>query len=126
MEQEIIRITDDLLPADFQDGDVLTHTDINKIITVLKTAINQNYVDMTDTDNNLDVVKQQLGDTWVSKYADTTLLNSDDVFPSSRQVINYINPNTISEVLKLLPGYNGSTTQVLKNINGVLTWVTEV
>ena len=31
----------------------------------------------------------------------------------------------ISDYLKTITGYNGTATQTLKNVNGVLTWVTD-
>ena len=40
------RVTETLLPADFVDGQVLYGADVNKIITILREAINQNKLDM--------------------------------------------------------------------------------
>lgn len=79
INEELELITDEDLSADFVDGEVLTHTDLNKIIDVFKTAINYNYAKLS-------------------------------------------NPG---ELLKTLPGYDSSKVQVLKHINGVMTWVEE-
>lgn len=40
-------------------------------------------------------------------------------------MINIITKNELINVLKLLPNYDETKTQVLKNVNGTLTWVDE-
>lgn len=126
--EENTRIPENLLEADFADGDILTNLDVNKIIEILKTAINANYADIKTDKTNIKDVTDRLKDGTFSKSSETTLQNNDTMFPSSRQVKNYVD-NTVatlvSATLTGLAGYDAATTQVLKNVNGVLTWVTE-
>lgn len=122
--EENIRIPENVLPATFADGDVLTNLDINKIIDVLKTAVNANYLDIKSSIITVDDISTRVKDGTFSKASETTLLNDDTVFPSSRQVKNYVDKQTLSAITAL-PGYDAAATQVLKNVNGVLTWVTE-
>lgn len=126
--EENVRIPDSLLDAKFVDGDVLLHTDLNKIIEVFKVAINANYEDIKKDKTNIKDVTDRLKDGTFSKSSETTLQNNDTMFPSSRQVKNYVD-NTVatlvSTTLAGLAGYDAAATQVLKNVNGTLTWVTE-
>ena len=126
--EENVRIPDSLLGANFVDGDVLLHTDLNKIIEVFKVAINANYEDIKTDKINIGDVTDRLKDGTFSKASETTLQNNDTMFPSSRQVKNYVD-NTVASIVSAtltgLVGYDAEATQVLKNINGVLTWVTE-
>lgn len=126
--EESIRIPDNLLEANFVDGDVLSHTDLNKIIEVFKVSINANFEDIKKDKTNIKDVTDRLKDGTFSKSSETMLQNNDTMFPSSRQVKNYVD-NTVatlvSATLAGLVGYDAAATQVLKNINGVLTWVTE-
>lgn len=122
--EENVRIPENLILADFVDGDVLTNLDINKIIDVFKVAINENYNDIKSGNTNITDISNRIKDGTFSKASETTLQNDDTMFPSSRQVKNYVDNQTISAITAL-PGYDATLTQVLKNVNGVLTWVTE-
>lgn len=122
--EENVRIPENLILADFVDGDVLTNLDVNKIIDVFKVAINANYNDIKSGNTNITDISNRIKDGTFSKASETTLQNNDTMFPSSRQVKNYVDNQTIN-VITALPGYDATLTQVLKNVNGVLTWVTE-
>ncbi len=126
--EENTRIPENLLPAIFADGDILTNLDINKIISILRVAVNANYEDIKTGKTDIKDVSDRLKDGTFSKSSETTLQNNDTMFPSSRQVKNYVD-NTVttlvSATLTSLAGYDATVTQVLKNVNGVLTWVTE-
>ena len=122
--EENVRIPENLILADFVDGDVLTNIDVNKIIDVFKVAINANYNDIKSGNANITNISDKIKDGTFSKASETTLLNDDTVFPSSRQVKNYVDKQTLS-VITTIPGYDAAATQVLKNVNGTLTWVTE-
>ena len=127
--EENVRIPDSLIVADFVDGDVLTNIDVNKIIDVFKVAINANYNDIKSGNTTVTDMSNRIKDGTFSKASETILQNDDKMFPSSRQVKNYVD-NTVSTLvsstLTSLTGYDATATQVLKNVNGVLTWVTEV
>ena len=122
--EENVRIPENLILADFVDGDVLTNLDVNKIIDVFKVSINENYNDIKSGNTNITDISNRIKDGTFSKASETTLQNDDTMFPSSRQVKNYVDTQTISAITAL-PGYDATLTQVLKNVNGVLTWVTE-
>lgn len=122
--EENVRIPENLILADFVDGDVLTNLDVNKIIDVFKVAINENYNDIKSGNTTVTDISNRIKDGTFSKASETTLQNDDTMFPSSRQVKNYVDNQTISAITAL-PGYDATLTQVLKNVNGVLTWVTE-
>lgn len=125
--EENIRITDDLLPADYVSGDVLQHTDLNKIIQVFKTAINANYLDIISGNINIEMLVNQVKDATLSKSTETTLQNSDNMFPTSRQVKNYVDTAvSASKNLTGITGYDATKVQILKNVEGTLTWVDEV
>lgn len=122
--EENVRIPENLILADFVDGDVLTNLDVNKIIDVFKVAINENYNDIKSGNTNITDISDRIKNGTFSKASETTLQNDDTMFPSSRQVKNYVDNQTISAITALT-GYDATATQVLKNVNGVLTWVTE-
>lgn len=126
--EENVRIPENLLGANFADGDILTNLDVNKIIEILKTAVNANYQDINTGNTNITDISNRLKDGVFSKASENTLQNDDKMFPSSRQVKNYID-NTVASLVSAtligLAGYDAAATQVLKNVNGVLTWVTE-
>lgn len=126
--EENVRIPENLLEANFADGDILTNLDVNKIIEILKTAVNANYQDINTGNTNITDISNRLKDGVFSKASENTLQNDDKMFPSSRQVKNYID-NTVASLVSAtligLAGYDAAATQVLKNVNGVLTWVTE-
>lgn len=126
--EENVRIPENLLGANFADGDILTNLDVNKIIEILKTAVNANYQDINTGNTNITDISDRIKDGTFSKSSETTLQNNDTMFPSSRQVKNYVDntvTSLVSATLTGLAGYDDTVTQVLKNVNGVLTWVTE-
>lgn len=126
--EENVRIPENLLEANFADGDILTNLDVNKIIEILRTAVNANYQDINTGNTNITDISNRLKDGVFSKASENTLQNDDKMFPSSRQVKNYVDnmvASLVSATLIGLAGYDAAATQVLKNVNGVLTWVTE-
>ena len=126
--EENVRIPENLLSANFADGDILTNLDVNKIIEILRTAVNANYQDINTGSTNIANITNKIKDGVFSKASENTLQNDDKMFPSSRQVKNYVD-NTVASLVSTtligLAGYDAAATQVLKNVNGVLTWVTE-
>lgn len=126
--EENTRIPENLLGANFADGDILTNLDVNKIIEILRTAVNANYQDINTGNTNITDISNKIKDGVFSKASETPLQNDDKMFPSSRQVKNYVDntvASLVSATLTGLAGYDAAATQVLKNVNGVLTWVTE-
>jgi hypothetical protein len=126
--EENTRIPDSLISPSLNDGDILYHELVNKMIQVFKAGINANYSDIKSVIEELNSVQLKVKDATLSKASETSLQNNDQMFPSSRQVKNYVDTSVQKQVpttLSSLEGYDVETTQVLKNINGVLTWVTE-
>ena len=87
-----LRIDDNYLKADWKDGEILQHTDVNELDIVVKTAINANYEDIQKILDGTYVVGSASGidGATLSKYAIETLSNSDDKIPSSLQVKQYV------------------------------------
>jgi len=87
-----LRIDDNFLRADYQDGEVLQHTDLNELESVVKTAINANYEDIqkledgTLTSGNA----SKLSGAELSKLFDENLQNTDDKIPTSAQTKAYV------------------------------------
>ena len=126
--EENTRIPDSLISPNLNDGDILYHELVNKMIEVFKTGINANYSEIKSVIEELNSIQLKVKDATLSKASETSLQNNDQMFPSSRQVKNYVDTSVQKQVpttLSSLEGYDVETTQVLKNINGVLTWVTE-
>lgn len=86
------RIGDDYLKADWQDGEILQHTQLNELETVVKEAINANYADIQKILDGTYIVgsAESISGTTLSKYADESLQNTDDKVPSSLQVKSYV------------------------------------
>lgn len=126
--EENTRIPDELLTSNLNDGDILYHDFVNKIVQVFKVGINANFSDIKNIIVGLEALQNQVKDATFSKASETSLQNNDQMFPSSRQVKNYVDTIVQKQVpttLSSLEGYDAEATQVLKNINGILTWVTE-
>lgn len=98
-----VRIDDNFLKAEHEDGEVLHHTDLNELESVIKTAINANYEDIQKLqDGTLPVsgatsLKADDGVAILSQYADEVLQASDSKIPTSMQVKSYVD-NAINSV----------------------------
>lgn len=86
------RIGDAYLNPTFVDGQVLLHTQLNEIVSVVKTGINENYYDIQRLINgDLSVNNsEKLNGALLSRYLDTTLQEDDNLVPSSQQVKAYV------------------------------------
>ena len=87
-----VRIDDNFLRADFTDGQVLQHTDLNEFESVVKTAINANYEDIQKLQDGTVQIgsAETLNGASLSTYGDETLQNSDTKVPTSMQVKQYV------------------------------------
>ena len=94
MEEDTLydRIGEADLNPTYKDGQVYQHTDINNMVSILKTAINENYHDIQRLENGEDDVgnAKKLAGATISRYIDEELQADDDKVPSSQQVKNYI------------------------------------
>ena len=81
----------DLNPT-YKDGQTYQHTDINQMLGILKTAINENYYDIQRLLNGTKTVgnANQLDGATLSRYIDETLQADDNKIPSSQQAKAYM------------------------------------
>lgn len=91
-----VRIDDNFLKADHSDGEVLQHTDLNELESVVKTAINENYLDIQKLeDGTISVagatsLKGTDGVATLSQFINESLQPSDSKIPTSLQVKNFV------------------------------------
>lgn len=95
----------DLNPT-YKDGQTYQHTDINQMLGILKTAINENYYDIQRLLNGAKTVgnANQLDGATLSRYIDETLQADDNKIPSSQQAKAYMDT--------LFAGYSAPTRGV--------------
>lgn len=95
----------DLNPT-YKDGQTYQHTDINQMLGILKTAINENYYDIQRLQNGEKTVgnANQLDGATLSRYIDEELQADDDKIPSSQQAKAYMDA--------LFAGYSAPTRGV--------------
>ena len=81
----------DLNPT-YKDGQVYQHTDVNNMLSILKTAVNENYYDIQRMENGTKSVwnATTLDGATLSRYLDETLQADDDKIPSSQQAKAYM------------------------------------
>ena len=81
----------DLNPT-YKDGQTFQHTDVNNMLSILKSAVNENYHDIQKIENG----EKEAGDSiklngaTLSKYIDEELQPDDNKVPSSQQVKAYM------------------------------------
>lgn len=93
MEEDLYeRIGEADLNPTYKDGQVYQHTDINNMLSILKTAVNENYYDIQRLENGEKTVgnANSLDGATLSRYLDETLQADDDKIPSSQQAKVYI------------------------------------
>ena len=81
----------DLNPT-YKDGQPYMHTDINQMLGILKTAINENYYDIQRLLNGVKTVgnSEKLDGASLSRYIDEELQSDDNKIPSSQQAKAYM------------------------------------
>jgi len=81
----------DLNPT-YKDGQTYQHTDINQMLGILKTAINENYYDIQRLLNGGKIVgnAKKLDGATLSRYIDEELQSDDNKIPSSQQAKAYM------------------------------------
>ena len=94
MEEDTLydRIGEADLNPTYKDGQVYQHTDVNNMLSILKTAVNENYYDIQKLENGTKSVgnADKLDNADLSRYIDEELQADDNKVPSSQQVKNYI------------------------------------
>ena len=121
-----VRIDENFLKADHTDGEVLHHTDLNELESVVKTAINANYEDIQKIqDGTLAVsgassLKADEGVAILSQYSTETLQASDSKIPSSLQVKTYTDNLFNSANTGLIYYWDGTSSQASVNLFNTL------
>lgn len=91
----------------YVDGQVFQHLDVNKIVTITKEGVNENYYDIQRLQNGEKTVgnAMQLDGATLSKYIDETLQANDGKIPTSQQVKEYVD-GKFSEFTPPIRGVN--------------------
>jgi hypothetical protein len=76
----------------YVDGQVLQHIDMNKIVSITKEGVNENYHDIQRLQNGEKTVgnAEKLSDASLSRNIDEALQADDNKVPSSQQVKEYV------------------------------------
>lgn len=94
MEEETLydRIGEADLNPIYKDGQVYQHTDVNNMLSILKTAVNENYYDIQRLENGTKSVEnaKKLDGAELSRYLNEELQANDNKIPSSQQVKQYV------------------------------------
>lgn len=94
MEEETLydRISDADYNANYVDGQVFQHLDVNKIVDITKEGINENYYDIQRMQNGTKTVgnANALDGATLSRYVNEELQANDNKIPSSQQAKAYI------------------------------------
>ena len=107
MEENVLvkRIGDEYLNSNYADGQILTHEDLNELVSIVKSSINENYYEIQKLENGEKKVgsSDSLDGAKLSRLSDSLLQNDDNTIPSSQQVKTYIDAK-IEEILQSLGG----------------------
>lgn len=89
MNEYAKRIDDNIIVADYKDGEIFQHIDLNSMITIFKEAINANYEDLQKIVDGSKVIGEasKLSGASLVKSTDGVLDNSDTSIPSSAVVM---------------------------------------
>ena len=94
MEEDTLydRIGEADLNPTYKDGQVYQHTEVNNMLSILKTAINENYHDIQKLENgDKDTGNaKKLNGATLSRYIDEELQADDNKIPSSQQAKAYM------------------------------------
>ena len=94
MEEEQLydRIGETDFNPTYVDGQTFQHVDVNKIVSITKEGVNENYYDIQKLQNGTKSVGNalQLDGATLSKYLDEPLQANDDKVPTSQQVKEYV------------------------------------
>lgn len=126
-----VRIDDNFLRADFADGQVLQHTDLNEFESVVKLAVNANYEDIQKLQDGTIQAggAATLSGAELSTYETETLQNSDTKIPTSMQTKQYVDASvgainlsgyaTKNEVSTIVATYDSTGNGIVDNAEKV-------
>lgn len=106
------RIGVENLSSSYKDGQVLQHTDLNELESVVKTAINANYEDIQKlTDGTTPVsIAETVSGAKLSKSTESELQDTDDTIPTSKQTKDYVD-NKVDGI-----DITGEVTELVKDL----------
>jgi hypothetical protein len=85
------RIDDKYLNPTYVDGEVLLHTTMNELVSVVKTGINANYDDIQKIINGQTVVDvKKVDNASVSRFLNETLQDDDNKISTSKQIREFV------------------------------------
>ena len=93
MEEDLYeRIGEADLNPTYKDGQVYQHTDVNNMLSILKTAVNENYYDIQRIENGEKTVgnAEKFSGATISRDLDEELQADDNKVPTSQQAKHYI------------------------------------
>lgn len=109
--EENVRIPEAELPSNFVDGEVVGHTDLNKIISILKAGVNANYTDILDIIEGIITVENavKLDGASLAKSSELTIGADDAKVPTNGLVYTYLQ-TIINELNQRIDSMSGSSS----------------
>lgn len=109
--EENVRIPEAELPSNFVDGEVVGHTDLNKIISILKAGVNANYTDILDIIEGKTTVDNAIKLAGASLATSSELnIGADDAkVPTNGLVYTYLQ-TIINELNQKIDSMSGSSS----------------
>lgn len=109
--EENVRIPEAELPSNFVDGEVVGHTDLNKIISILKAGVNANYTDILDIIEGRTTVNNaiKLAGASLATSSELTIGADDAKVPTNGLVYTYLQ-TIINELNQKIDSMSGSSS----------------
>lgn len=109
--EENVRIPEAELPSNFVDGEVVGHTDLNKIISILKAGVNANYADILDIIEGTITVDNavKLDGASLATSSELTIGADDAKVPTNGLVYTYLQ-TIINELNQRIDSMSGSSS----------------
>lgn len=116
--EENVRIPEAELPSNFVDGEVVGHTDLNKIISILKAGVNANYTDILDIIEGIITVENavKLDGASLAKSSELTIGADDAKVPTNGLVYTYLQTiiNELNQRIDSMSGSSSSESYTIK------------
>lgn len=109
--EENVRIPEAELPSNFVDGEVVGHTDLNKIISILKAGVNANYTDILDIIEGRTTIDNaiKLDGASLATSSELTIGADDAKVPTNGLVYTYLQ-TIINELNQRIDSMSGSSS----------------
>lgn len=109
--EENVRIPEAELPSNFVDGEVVGHTDLNKIVSILKAGVNANYTDILDIIEGKTIIDNaiKLNGASLATSSELTIGADDAKVPTNGLVYTYLQA-IINELNQKIDSMSGSSS----------------